>query len=105
LLAPRAGDFSLNFIEVIRFRRGPLEDQGEKLKNPVADSGEDLKVVKGIGPKFEKLLKAEGIVNVRQIADWTEADAEVVAKKIGVKLERIRREDWIGSAKRRLESA
>ena len=72
---------------------------------PVAESGEDLKVVKGIGPKFEKLLKAEGVTNVRQIADWTEAEAEAIAKRIGVKMERIRREDWIGSAKRRLESA
>jgi predicted flap endonuclease-1-like 5' DNA nuclease len=72
---------------------------------PAAAAGEDLKVVRGIGPKFEKMLKAEGITQVRQIAEWTEADAEAIAKKIGVKLERIRREDWINSARRALESA
>lgn len=71
---------------------------------PPTAPGEDLKVVKGIGPKFERLLRAEGITNVRQIAEWTEADAEAIAKKIGVKLERLRREDWIGRAKRALES-
>lgn len=72
---------------------------------PAAAPGEDLKVVKGIGPKFEKLLRAQGVTNVRQIAEWTDADAEAMAKKIGVKLERVRREDWIGKARRALESA
>jgi predicted flap endonuclease-1-like 5' DNA nuclease len=72
---------------------------------PPAAAGEDLKVVRGIGPKFEKMLKAEGITHVQQIAEWTEADAEAIARKIGVKLERIRREDWINSARRALESA
>jgi predicted flap endonuclease-1-like 5' DNA nuclease len=68
-----------------------------------AENGDDLKVVKGIGPKFEKLLKAEGITEVRQIAEWTEADVELISKKIGVRRDRIRREDWIGRAKRVLE--
>lgn len=72
---------------------------------PAAVPGEDLKIVKGIGPKFEKLLRAEGVTNVRQIAEWTDAEAEAIAKKIGVKPERIRREDWIGRAKRALETA
>jgi predicted flap endonuclease-1-like 5' DNA nuclease len=70
-----------------------------------AESGDDLKVVKGIGPKFEKLLKARGITEVRQIAEWTDADIDDIAKKIGVKASRIRREDWIGRAKRVLDRA
>ncbi len=72
---------------------------------PPPPVGDDLKVVKGIGPKFEKLLKAEGITEVRQIAEWTDADIEAITKKIGVKRERIRREDWVGRAKRVLENA
>jgi predicted flap endonuclease-1-like 5' DNA nuclease len=72
---------------------------------PPAENGDDLKVVKGIGPKFEKLLKARGITEVRQIAEWTDADVEAIAKKIDVKASRIRREDWIGRAKRVLEQA
>lgn len=72
---------------------------------PPAEAGDDLKLVKGIGPKFERLLKAEGVTTVAQIASWTEADAEAMAKRLGLKSQRIRREDWIGSAKRLLEGS
>jgi predicted flap endonuclease-1-like 5' DNA nuclease len=72
---------------------------------PPTESGDDLKLVKGVGPKFEKLLKARGITEVRQIAEWTDADIEAIAKKIDVKASRIRREDWIGRAKRVLDRA
>jgi len=70
---------------------------------PPVEAGDDLKRVKGIGPKFEKLLKAEGVTTVSQIAGWSEADAEAMAKKLGMKAQRIRKEDWIGSAKRLVE--
>jgi len=72
---------------------------------PPAEAGDDLKRVRGIGPKFEKLLKGEGVTTVSQIAGWTEADAEAMAKKLGMKAQRIRKEDWIGSAKRLLEGS
>lgn len=60
----------------------------------------DLKLVKGIGPKIEKLLKAHGVTEVRHIAAWTDADVEVMAKKIGVQAARIKKDDWVGGAKR-----
>jgi predicted flap endonuclease-1-like 5' DNA nuclease len=69
-----------------------------------ADFG-DLKLVRGIGPKLEKALKAQGVTSVRQIADWSDADVVAVAEKIGLKAGRIRKEDWVGSAKRALGSA
>lgn len=67
---------------------------------PPAPDGADLKAVKGIGPKIEKLLKAHGVSDVRQIAGWTDEDIDAVAKKIGVKAARIRKDDWVGGAKR-----
>jgi predicted flap endonuclease-1-like 5' DNA nuclease len=67
---------------------------------PAASDGGDLQAVKGIGPKIEKQLKAHGITDVRQIAEWTAEDIEAVAKKIGVKAARIRKDDWVGGAKR-----
>jgi predicted flap endonuclease-1-like 5' DNA nuclease len=70
---------------------------------PLSAAGEDLKVVKGIGPKFERLLQAEGVTNVQQIAEWTDAETEAFARKLGIKPARIRREDWVGRAKRVLE--
>jgi predicted flap endonuclease-1-like 5' DNA nuclease len=60
----------------------------------------DLKAVKGIGPKIEKLLKAHGVTEVRHIAAWTDDDVEAIAKKIGVQAARIKKDDWVGGAKR-----
>ncbi|HEY3497306.1 MAG TPA: hypothetical protein VGK73_21565 [Polyangiaceae bacterium] len=70
---------------------------------PPATGDGDLKVVRGIGPKFEKALKAEGITSVRQIAEWTDAEIEAVAGRLGIRAERIRKDDWVGGAKRALE--
>jgi predicted flap endonuclease-1-like 5' DNA nuclease len=69
-------------------------------QSPPAPDGADLKAVKGIGPKIEKQLKAHGVTEVRQIAEWTDADVEAFAKKIGIKAARIRKDDWVGGAKR-----
>jgi predicted flap endonuclease-1-like 5' DNA nuclease len=68
--------------------------------NPPPPEGADLKLVKGIGPKIEKQLKAHGVTEVRQIADWSDADLDAIAIKIGVKAARIRKDDWVASAKR-----
>ncbi|HTQ06448.1 MAG TPA: hypothetical protein VMI54_21460 [Polyangiaceae bacterium] len=64
----------------------------------------DLKLVRGIGPKIEKLLRTHGVTTVQHIAAWTEADIERMAQKIGVKSARIRKDDWVGGAKRLLGS-
>ena len=60
----------------------------------------DLKLVKGIGPKIEKLLKAHGVTEVPHIAAWSDEDIEAIAKKIGVQASRIKKDDWVGGAKR-----
>jgi predicted flap endonuclease-1-like 5' DNA nuclease len=60
---------------------------------------DDLKVLKGIGPKFENALHAAGIVHIAQIAAWSEADVEEIAQKLGVRAERIRRDGWVEAAK------
>ncbi len=70
--------------------------------SPPAPEGPELKSVKGIGPKIEKLLKNHGVTSVSQIAEWTEEELERIAEKIGVKAARIRKDDWVGGAKRLL---
>ncbi len=69
---------------------------------PVAPEPVDLKLVKGIGPKIEKLLRAHGVTAFEHVAAWTDADIERIAQKIGVKAARIRKDDWVGGAKRLL---
>jgi predicted flap endonuclease-1-like 5' DNA nuclease len=67
---------------------------------PALPENADLKLVKGIGPKIAKLLKAHGVTEIRQIAEWSDEDIDQVARKIGIQAARIRKDDWVGSAKR-----
>jgi NADH-quinone oxidoreductase subunit E len=67
---------------------------------PPALAGGDLQIVKGIGPKLEKMLKNQGVGSIADIAGWSDEDVERIAQKIGVKASRIRKDDWVGTAKR-----
>jgi predicted flap endonuclease-1-like 5' DNA nuclease len=62
--------------------------------------GDDLKAIKGIGPKFEKLLRGAGVTSLAQVAAWSDSDIDSIAKSLGIKADRIRKDDWVGNAKR-----
>jgi predicted flap endonuclease-1-like 5' DNA nuclease len=88
-------------LAVAKARIEELESTLKKAQSvPPGARGGDLKVIKGIGPKFEKLLHAAGVTSLAQIAAWTDADIDRMAKTMGVKPDRIRKDDWIGNAKR-----
>lgn len=63
---------------------------------PPAD---DLKKIKGIGPKFEHALNERGIRSYAQIAAWTEQDVLEVAHSLKVHPSRIARDGWIETAR------
>ncbi len=65
---------------------------------PPGDRGDDLKVLKGIGPQNEQRLHALGIHYFRQIAEWTPAEVEWVGNYLAFP-GRIEREDWVGQAR------
>lgn len=65
---------------------------------PVADA-DDLKRIKGVGPKLEKLLNGLGITSYAQIAAWDEADIDRIDAQLGTFEGRIRRDNWIEQAK------
>ena len=57
---------------------------------------DDLKLIKGIGPKFEKELNANGVYYFRQIGAWKVADVKVVEAKIkSLATGRVKRDDWV----------
>ncbi len=66
---------------------------------PVARDGtaDNLKQIKGIGPKIEASLYAMGVFHIDQIAGWTKANAEWVEGQLAFK-GRIRREHWVEQA-------
>jgi len=60
---------------------------------------DDLKKIKGIGPKFEGDLNAKGVYYFRQIAAWSAKDIEMVDGIIDSFPGRIERDEWVKQAK------
>jgi predicted flap endonuclease-1-like 5' DNA nuclease len=59
-----------------------------------ADTG-GLRRIKGIGPKYERLLREAGVHDVADIARWTDADIERFAAVLGIAANRIRNAGWV----------
>ncbi|MEM7060280.1 MAG: NADH-quinone oxidoreductase subunit E [Pseudomonadota bacterium] len=59
---------------------------------------DDLKLIKGIGPKLERTLNDLGIFHFDQIATWTEREVGWVDERLKFK-GRIERDGWIDQAK------
>lgn len=65
---------------------------------PTDGAPDDLKKIKGIGPKFEKDLNGKGIYYFRQIASWKKKDVKMVEGIIDSIPGRIERDDWVKQA-------
>ena len=59
---------------------------------------DDLKKVKGIGPKYEGLLNSYGIYKWEQLAAFTPRDVEWLAAQLGSFPDRIDRDEWVQQA-------
>lgn len=83
---------------------GKLEGSGEGAKpetlSEAREGGPDnLKEIKGVGPKLEKLLNSMGFYHFDQIANWTaDEEAWVNANLVGFK-GRVSRDNWVEQAK------
>lgn len=60
---------------------------------------DDLKEIKGVGPKLEELLREHGVTRFSQIAEWGEDEMDHFAELIGRMGSRIRSDDWVGQAR------
>lgn len=61
--------------------------------------GGGLRSIKGIGPKYERLLRDAGVTEVAQIAAWTDADIERFAGVLNIAANRIRNAGWVDIAR------
>ncbi|WP_395395795.1 hypothetical protein WBP07_13695 [Novosphingobium sp. BL-8A] len=68
---------------------------------PAAATGgdDDLRKIKGLGPKMQTLLTSLGITRFAQIAAWTDADLDDLDGKLGAFAGRPRRDNWVEQAK------
>jgi predicted flap endonuclease-1-like 5' DNA nuclease len=64
-----------------------------------AESQDNLKKIKGVGPAIEKTLNDLGIYRFNQIAEMSEYDIDRVAQQLKGFRSRIYREDWVGQAR------
>lgn len=81
--------------------QAPPQDSAPALfKEPRQGQPDDLKIIKGIGPKLEAMLHEMGIWHFDQIAAWTETELAWVDARLGDFKGRARRDGWVRQAKR-----
>lgn len=76
----------------------PAEDGGQRTEAPEAAS--DLMRLKGVGEKMASALAGAGVQGCHEVAAWDEAAIDRIAADSGISAARIRREDWVGQARR-----
>lgn len=80
----------------------PTESVGVKPELFAAspDKGaDDLKMIKGVGPKLEALLNRLGVWRFDQIASWTDDEVAWVDDHLEGFRGRVARDDWVAQAK------
>lgn len=71
----------------------------EALDGPRGDKADDLKKIKGIGPKLEKLCNSLGFYHFDQIAAWTDDEVAWVDDNLEGFKGRVSRDTWVEQAK------
>lgn len=62
------------------------------------EQADDLRRIKGVGPKLLATLHALGITSYAQIAAWTDADLDALDAQLGAFAGRPRRDSWVEQA-------
>lgn len=73
-------------------------DGPEMLSGPRAGGADDLKLLKGVGPKLEGVLNGLGVYHFDQVASWGPSDIAWVDDRLSFK-GRIERDGWVDQAK------
>ncbi len=81
-------------------QEAPSEDDKPELLTAARAAGpDDLKRIKGIGPKLEKLCNQLGVWHFDQIASWSDSEVAWVDHHLEGFKGRIVRDDWVSQAK------
>ncbi len=71
----------------------------ELLSAPRGGKGDDLKKIKGVGPKLEQELNARGVWHYDQISSWSAEEVAWADEHLVRFKGRVSRDDWVGQAK------
>lgn len=69
------------------------------MKAPRKAGADDLKLIKGVGPKLEALLHSLGFFHYDQVAKWTAEEVAWVDENLEGFKGRVSRDDWVTQAK------
>lgn len=69
------------------------------LDGPRGGAADDLKKIKGIGPKLEKLCNSMGFYHFDQVANWSGDEVAWVDQNLEGFKGRVTRDDWVGQAR------
>ncbi|MEN8709681.1 MAG: hypothetical protein ABF310_06665 [Paracoccaceae bacterium] len=80
------------------------DDSAQSTGQPVGYDGpegeaDDLKQIKGIGPKLEQILNDMGIFHIAQIAEWGARETAWLDENLDGFKGRATRDDWVSQAK------
>ncbi len=70
------------------------------LKKPRGGTGDDLKLIRGVGPALEKMLNGMGVWHFDQIAAWTATELKWVDDRLEGFKGRVKRDEWVKQAKK-----
>ena len=76
------------------------ESKPTLLSAPRGGAADDLKMIKGVGPKLESVLHEVGIFHFDQIAAWTEAEVAWADENLVGFKGRVSRDDWVAQARK-----
>tara|TARA_R100000789_G_scaffold5792_5_gene9905 strand:- start:3072 stop:3731 length:660 start_codon:yes stop_codon:yes gene_type:complete len=88
--------------DVVVVEKVAAGDTGQKpatLEAPRAGGADDLKRIKGVGPKLEDLLHGMGYYHFDQIAQWGAAEVAWVDQNLKGFKGRVSRDNWVAQAK------
>jgi len=82
----------------------PAGKKPKTLKDARKSGADDLKRIKGVGPKLEKLLNSLGFFHFDQVASWSENEMAWVDQNLEGFKGRATRDNWVAQAKELMSS-
>ena len=81
--------------------RKPVAKDGkpEMLKKARASGADDLKQIKGVGPKLEAMLNTMGVYHFDQVSGWRAKEVKWVDENLEGFKGRVSRDEWVKQAK------
>ncbi|NNK16120.1 MAG: NADH-quinone oxidoreductase subunit E [Sulfitobacter sp.] len=70
------------------------------MKAPRKSGADDLKLIKGVGPKLENMLNSMGVFHFDQIAKWGDEEIAWADQNLQGFKGRVSRDDWVEQAKK-----